>query len=177
MIKELLFSVKLSSVVKNVYTFTENDIREFFELAKKMNNEPGNEESFKKYPIYEYWFKKHVEIVNKITDNLIIEVDKEFIKIYSVFSIMLNEIYYNLPKHRNEYVDGFNKICSLYLQIRDYRNKGDRSDINLFGNLELNEEKIISRETITNKCPVCGEVIIEKFSGIKCSVCDYHECL
>jgi translation initiation factor 2 beta subunit (eIF-2beta)/eIF-5 len=44
----------------------------------------------------------------------------------------------------------------------------------------------ITKESLTNKstklndeylnCPECGETLIEKFSGVKCSKCDYWDC-
>ena len=45
----------------------------------------------------------------------------------------------------------------------------------------LNKDKLQKLTNLNNEilnlCPECGEPLIEKWSGVKCSKCDYWDCL
>lgn len=47
---------------------------------------------------------------------------------------------------------------------------------NLQQNLDNGNEKLYISDVIESVCPECDGHLIEKWSGVKCSKCDYWEC-
>jgi len=49
-------------------------------------------------------------------------------------------------------------------------------DKNLQENLDNSNEELHTSDVIEAGCPECGEPLIEKWSGVKCSKCEYCDC-
>lgn len=49
-------------------------------------------------------------------------------------------------------------------------------DKNLEENLDNSKEELHISDVIGAVCPECGEPLIEKWSGVKCSKCEYWDC-
>lgn len=43
-------------------------------------------------------------------------------------------------------------------------------------NLDNSNEELNAPDVIKSVCPECGEPLIEKWSGVKCSKCEYWFC-
>lgn len=49
-------------------------------------------------------------------------------------------------------------------------------DKKLQENIDNSNEELHISDVIESVCPECGEPLIEKWSGVKCSKCEYWEC-